>query len=222
MSIKCGRSIFFRPHASLSNWNECRFLPIARTFPPWKSPKQLRGMFKSSASFTFWLRKLVITVNFLPFLRPVREKSQFYFVSLTSFLSSRLCFDCLCFRCPQPRSTGYEDERLMSIDQRSLKGKFSNMVAVAKLSVNGCAEIESLLAFCRIPTEIICVEEEKEFESKQVWNCWFFEKGKQKMPFCSVKISSQWKIDESIVSYLFWEIAFIAMHKLHLQFLNFP
>ena len=89
-------------------------------------------------------------------------------MSLTRFLSSRLCFDFLCFRCPQPRSTGYEDERLMSIDQRSLKGKFSNMVAVAKLSVNGCAEIESLLAFCRIPTEIICVEEEKEFESKQV------------------------------------------------------
>ena len=39
-------------------------------------------MLKSSASFTFRLRKLVITVIFLPFLRPVREKSQFYFFAM--------------------------------------------------------------------------------------------------------------------------------------------
>ena len=181
-------------------------------FPPWKGFKRLRGMLKSSASFTFRLRKLVITVIFVPFLRPVREKSQFYFFAicrLQDFFHLGFCFDFLCFRCSQPRSTGYEDERLMSIDQRSLIGKFSNMAAVAKLSVNGCAEIENLLAFCKIPTERICVEEEKEFESKEVWNFWFFEKGKQKMPFCSVKISSPWNIDESIVSYLFCEIAFL-------------
>lgn len=41
------------------------------------------------------------------------------------------------------------------------------MAAVAKLSVNGCAEIENLLAFCEVPTERICVEEEKEFASNE-------------------------------------------------------
>ena len=57
----------------------------------------------------------------------------------------------------------------LSIDQRSLmKGQISNMAAVAKLSVNGCAEIENLLAFCEVPTERICVEEEKEFVSNEV------------------------------------------------------
>lgn len=42
------------------------------------------------------------------------------------------------------------------------------MAAVAKLSVNGSAEIENLLAFCEVPTERICVEEEKEFVSNEV------------------------------------------------------
>ena len=42
------------------------------------------------------------------------------------------------------------------------------MAAVAKLSVNSCAEIENLLAFCGVPTERICVEEEKEFVSNEV------------------------------------------------------
>lgn len=42
------------------------------------------------------------------------------------------------------------------------------MAAVAKLSVNGCAEIENLLTFCEIPAERICVEEAKEFTSNKV------------------------------------------------------
>lgn len=42
------------------------------------------------------------------------------------------------------------------------------MEAVAKLSVNGCAEIENLLTFCEIPAERICVEEAKEFTSNKV------------------------------------------------------
>ena len=101
----------------------------------------------------------MITVNFLPLLFPVQQKKSVLFlrhVSLTRFLSYRPCFDFLCFRCLQPRGTEYESFVV------------SNMAVVAKLSVNGCAEIENLLAFCKIPTERICVEEEKEFESKKV------------------------------------------------------
>ena len=43
------------------------------------------------------------------------------------------------------------------------------MAAVASLSLNGCSEIENLLAFCKIPKERVRIEESGHASSTKVW-----------------------------------------------------
>lgn len=114
--------------------------------------------------------KLVITVNsYLFFVLSGRSVSSISSPCVVYKILLTLCFGCLCFRYFQPRGTEYEDVYRPVIVQRLLgKGKFSNMADVAKVSVNGCAEIENLLTYCEIPTERICVEEGKGPTSSKV------------------------------------------------------
>ena len=152
---------------SLSNWDKFGHVFAYRAISRgrFRTEKALTS-FKSSTSFTIDFP--VIAVNFLPILRPVRQKSRFYFFVMC-LLIKKISFIgfVLIFFVSGVFNRAALSKNHLSIDQRSLmKGKMS--AVSAKLSVNGCAEIENLLAFCKVPTERICVGEEKEFASNEV------------------------------------------------------
>ena len=47
------------------------------------------------------------------------------------------------------------------------------MAAAVSLSLNGCTEIENLLAFCKIPKERVRIEESGHAPSSKVWILFF-------------------------------------------------